>query len=118
MSKDDDKDSRPKAPPGFKKLGAFSGFAPPLQVVGFIATRAGDPERGPMVRMRPDDAVVRLVTAGDLVRVVSARRSELAVLEVDEALPRGGVVLRDVAGASLAEVIRVIRVDADRRPRA
>jgi hypothetical protein len=27
----------------------------PLQVVGFIATRAR-PERGPLVRIRPDDA--------------------------------------------------------------
>jgi hypothetical protein len=104
-------------PGGERKLGIFSGFAPPLQVVGFIATRKGDPDRGPMIRMRPDDALVRLVTAGELVRVVSARRSELAVLEVDESLPRGGVVLRDVVGAAPSEVIRVIRVDAQPRPR-
>lgn len=101
-----------------RKLGIFSGFAPPLQVVGFISTRKGDPERGPMVRMRPDDALVRLVTAGELVRVVSARRSELAVLEVDDTLPRGGVILRDVVGASPSEVIRIIRVDATPRSRA
>ena len=49
---------------GDTKLGVFSGFAPPLQVVGFIATRAGDAERGPLVRMRPDDALIRLVTEG------------------------------------------------------
>ncbi len=106
-------DKKPLGGPGAgaRKLGIFSGFAPPLQVVGFIATRKGDPDRGPMVRMRPDDALVRLVTAGELVRVVSERRSELAVLEVDENLPRGGVVLRDVAGASPSEVIRVLRVD-------
>lgn len=100
-----------------RKLGIFSGFAPPLQVVGFISTRKGDADRGPMVRMRPDDALVRLVTAGELVRVVSARRSELAVLEVDDTLPRGGVILRDVVGASPSEVIRIIRVDAQSRPR-
>jgi anaerobic selenocysteine-containing dehydrogenase len=70
-----------------------------------------------MVRMRPDDALVRLVTAGDLVRVVSERRSELAVLELDEALPKGGVVLRDVAGAAVSEIIRILRVEQPSRPR-
>ncbi len=112
-------DEKPMGGPagGTRKLGVFSGFAPPVQVVGFIATRKGDPDRGPMVRMRPDDALVRLVTAGDLVRVVSARRSELAVLELDEALPKGGVVLRDVAGAAVSEVIRILRVDQPSRNR-
>ena len=96
-----------------RRPGGFSGFSPPLQVVGYIATRKGDQERGPMVRMRPDDALIRLVTDGELVRVVSERRQELAVLETDETLPRGGVVLRDVLGASISEVIRVIKLDTD-----
>ena len=96
-----------------RRPGGFSGFSPPLQVVGFISTRKGDAERGPMVRMRPDDALVRLVTDGELVRVVSDRRQELAVLETDETLPRGGVVLRDVVGASISEIIRVIKLDTD-----
>ena len=96
-----------------RRPGGFSGFSPPLQVVGFISTRKGDADRGPMVRMRPDDALVRLVTDGELVRVVSERRQELAVLETDETLPRGGVVLRDVAGASISEIIRVIKLDTD-----
>jgi hypothetical protein len=96
----------------------FSGFAPPLQVIGFIGTRKGDTERGPLVRLRPEDALVRLLTPGELVRVISERRSELAVLEVDDASPRGGAVLRDVAGAAPAEIIRVVRLDTDpaRRP--
>ncbi len=98
--------------------GGFSGFAPPLQVVGFISSRKGDAERGPVVRMRPDDALIRLVTPGELVRVVTERRQELAVLELDETLPRGGVVLRDVLGASLSEVIRVIKLDTDTGPLA
>ncbi|HEY0929296.1 MAG TPA: hypothetical protein VGE27_05205 [Gemmatimonas sp.] len=101
---------------GGRKLSMFSGFSPPLQVVGYIATKLRDEVRGPMVRMRPDDAVVRLVSEGELVRVVSERRSELAVLELDETLPRGGVVLRDVAGAALSEVIRIVRIDTDARP--
>lgn len=66
----------------------FSGFAKPLQVVGFIATRKGDVERGPMVRLRPEDALIRLLMPGELVRVISDRRSELAELQVDELCPR------------------------------
>jgi hypothetical protein len=96
----------------------FSGFAPPLQVVGFIGTRKGDAERGPMVRLRPEDALVRLLTPGELVRVVSDRRSELAQLEVDDAVPKGGAVLRDVAGAGVTEIIRVVRIDLDTPRRA
>lgn len=91
----------------------FSGGSPPLQVVGYIATRSGDPERGPMARLRRDDALTRLVTDGELVRVVSERRQELAVLEIDDTVPRGGVVLRDVAGASLTEIVRIIKLDTD-----
>jgi anaerobic selenocysteine-containing dehydrogenase len=94
-------------------MAKFSLFSPPLQVVGFIATRSGDPERGPMVRMRPDDALIRLVSDGELVRVVSERRSEIAVLEIDETVPRGGVVLRDVAGASPAEIVRIVKMETD-----
>jgi anaerobic selenocysteine-containing dehydrogenase len=94
-------------------MAKFSGFSPPLQVVGFISTRSGDTDRGPMVRMRPEDALIRLVTDGEFVRVVSDRRSELAVLVVDETLPRGGVILRDVVGASPSEIVRVLKSDTD-----
>lgn len=94
-------------------MAKFSGFSPPLQVVGFISTRPGDTDRGPMVRMRPEDALIRLVTDGEFVRVVSDRRSELAVLVVDESLPRGGVILRDVVGASPSEIVRILKSDTD-----
>lgn len=91
----------------------FSGFAKPLQVTGYIATRRGDAVRGPMVRLRPEDALVRLLMPGELVRVISERRSELAELEVDESVPKGGAILRDVAGAAVSEIIRVVRLDTD-----
>jgi hypothetical protein len=101
--------------PGAPRLGrgVFSGFAPPLQVVGFIATRRGDAERGPLVRMRPDDALIRLLTEGELVRVMGPRRSEFAQLSLDETLPRGGVVVRDLAGVTVTEIVRVIKADFD-----
>ena len=86
--------------------------------MGFIATRRDDTERGPMVRMRPEDALIRLVTDGELVRVVSERRSELAVLQVDESVPRGGVILRDVVGAAPSEIVRIIKLDTDAKPHA
>lgn len=99
-------------------MAKFSGFSPPLQVMGFIATRPGDPERGPLVRLRPEDALIRLVTDGELVRVVSERRSEIAVLQVDDTVPRGGVILRDVVGASPSEIVRIIKLDNDAKPYA
>lgn len=91
--------------------GVFSGFAPPLQVVGYIGTRRGDADRGPLVRMRSDDAFVRLLTDGELVRVLGPRRSEFAVLEIDDELPRGGVVVRDMAGVTVTEIVRVTKAD-------
>ncbi|MDQ8157997.1 MAG: hypothetical protein P3B76_01860 [Gemmatimonadota bacterium] len=100
-----------------RKLGMFSGFSPVLQVVGFISSRPGDTDRGPMVRMRSDDALIRLVTGHELVRVVSDRRSELAELQIDDTLPRGGCLLRDVLGAAPSELIRVVKLDTDSRAR-
>lgn len=93
--------------------GGFSGFSPPLQVVGYIATRRGDAERGPLIRMRPDDALIRLLTDGELVRVIGPRRSEFAPLLLDETLPRGGVVVRDLSGVSVTEIVRVVKADFD-----
>ena len=91
-------------------------YYPPLQVVGLIATRAGDAERGPMIRMRSDDAALRLIVEGELVWVYGPRRHELATVSLDDDLPRGAVVLRDIVGASPSEVVRVLKVDAERPP--
>ena len=79
----------------------------------YLGDAPGEADRGPQVRMRSEDALIRLVTDGELVRVVSERRSELAVLVVDDTVQRGGVVLRDVVGASLSEVVRVLKPDND-----
>ena len=87
---------------------------PPLQVVGFVGSRRGDAERGPAIRLRPDDARMRGIENGDLVWIYGPRRHDLAAVMLDDALPRGGVVVRDVAGLAPTEIIRLVRVDAER----
>lgn len=90
---------------------------PPLQVVGFSATRRGDPNRGPRVAVRPDDAAVRLLNEGELVWVQGPRRNELAMVVLDPALPRGGIAVQDIAGLAVSEVVRLVRPDRE-RPRS
>jgi len=92
------------------------GYNPPLQVVGFVGSHKGDAERGPEVRMSADEARRRLLMDGELVWVYGPRRHELATLHLDDAVPKGGVVLRDVAGVTLSEIVRVVKPDLDRRP--
>lgn len=88
----------------------------PLQVVGFIATRRTDAERGPLLRIRPDDARQRLIEEGELVWVYGPRRHELAPVVYDESLPRGGVVVCDLAGLAITEIVRLVKMDIDHRP--
>ena len=89
-------------------------YNPPLQVVGFIATRRDDEERGPLIRLRPDEAKQRMIDSGELVWVYGPRRHDLAAVEFDETLPRGGVVVRDLAGLAPTEIVRLVKVSDDR----
>jgi anaerobic selenocysteine-containing dehydrogenase len=89
----------------------------PLRVAGYIGTRASDEERGPQVRLSPEDAQSRLLSDGELAWVHGPRRQELATVVVDLGVQRGDVVLRDVAGVSLSEVVRVIKPDLDSHTR-
>ena len=89
----------------------------PLRVTGFIGTRASDVDRGPQVRLSPEDARARLLTDGELAWVHGPRRQELATVAVDEEVKRGDVVLRDIAGVSPSEVVRVIKPDLDSHTR-
>jgi anaerobic selenocysteine-containing dehydrogenase len=84
-----------------------------LFVSGFIATRSGDPDRGPMVRLNSTDARKRLLVDGELVWVYGPRRQELAVLEIDDAIPLGSVVARDILGVSPTEKVRVVKPNLD-----
>ena len=90
-----------------------SAYFPPLQVIGFIASRRGDEARGPLVRMNGNEARLRLLDDGELVWVKGPRRQELAELEIDDELPRGGAVVRDIAGVAVSEIIRVVKPDLD-----
>jgi anaerobic selenocysteine-containing dehydrogenase len=89
----------------------------PLRVARLIATRSGDPDRGPLVVMHRDDARSRLLNEGELAWVYGPRRHELATVAIDDSVPKGDVVLRDVAGASPSEIVRVIKPDLDSRGR-
>lgn len=89
----------------------------PLRVAQFIATRMSDAERGPQVRIGPEDARSRLLVDGELAWVYGPRRQELATVIVDESVQRGDVVLRDIAGASPSELVRVVKPDLDSHTR-
>jgi anaerobic selenocysteine-containing dehydrogenase len=89
----------------------------PLRVRELLATRSGDPARGPTAFLHPDDARARLITDGELAWVYGPRRHELATVHWDERVPKGDVVLRDVVGASPSEMVRVVKPDMDRRGR-
>ncbi len=89
----------------------------PLRVERLVASRRGDPERGPAVWMNPDDARTRLLIDGELAWVYGPRRHELATVHVDPDQRKGDVTLRDVAGASPSEIVRVIKPDLDRARR-
>jgi anaerobic selenocysteine-containing dehydrogenase len=88
-------------------------YNPPFTVARLIATKAGDEERGPKVWIRQDEAERRVLMDGELVWVYGPRRHELATLEIDDDVPRGHVVLRDIVGASPSEVVRIVKLDTD-----
>jgi anaerobic selenocysteine-containing dehydrogenase len=88
-----------------------------LRVSALIATRSGDEQRGPAVFMNPADARNRLLNEGELAWVYGPRRHELATVVLDDKVTVGDVVLRDIAGSSPSEFVRVIKPDLDTRGR-
>ena len=71
-------------------------YNPPLQVVGFLGTRRGDPERGPQVRLRGDEAALRMLSEGEMAWVDGPRRQELATVVIDDAADLEGQRVRNV----------------------
>jgi anaerobic selenocysteine-containing dehydrogenase len=90
-----------------------SNYRPRLNVIEYVATKKGDPERGPLVRMRASEAKIRLIEDGTLVWVSGPRRQELAELRIDDSIPEGHVFLRDIAGVAVTEYVTVTRPDTD-----
>lgn len=88
----------------------------PLQVIGFIGSTKQDAERGPLVRIKPEDARMRLIEDGELVWVYGPRRHELSPVVYDDSLPRGGVVVRDLLGVAVTEIVKLVKMDVDHRP--
>lgn len=91
-------------------------YNPPLQVIGFIGTRAGDDDRGPQIRLNAEEARFRLILDGELVWLYGPRRHELAPVFIDDTVPRGSVVLRDIAGVTVTEIVRLVKPNLDARP--
>jgi hypothetical protein len=92
-------------------------FNPPLRVEGFIATKKGDDDRGPLVLIRADEARKRLIEDGSLAWLRGPRRQELAPVRYDETVPKGGVVVRDMLGVSVSEIVRLVRLEPEQRRR-
>ncbi|MFN8580620.1 MAG: hypothetical protein U0163_06525 [Gemmatimonadaceae bacterium] len=90
-------------------------YNPPLQVVGFIGTRRDEADRGPQVRLRLEEAQMRQLAEGEVVWVYGPRRHDLAAIVIDDDVPRGGVVVRDVAGVAVSEIVRLVKPELDRR---
>ncbi len=91
-------------------------YNPPLQVVGFVGSRRGDAERGPAISLNREEASMRMLADGELVFIHGPRRKELAPVIVDDDVPRGGVVVRDIAGVMVSDVIKLVKPDLDRGP--
>jgi hypothetical protein len=89
-------------------------YNPPLQVLQFIATKNGDAERGPLVKLCSFDAKLRMVSEGELVWVYGPKRHDLVPLVIDETVPKGGLIVRDIAGIVLTDIVRLVRTNTDR----
>lgn len=94
-------------------LRAQFGFRPELRIIEYISTQRGAPEGGPMIRISPTDAKVRMLTEGELAWVQGPRRNELAVVEIDENVPDGSAVARDIGGVAVSERVVVRKPDLD-----
>jgi anaerobic selenocysteine-containing dehydrogenase len=94
-------------------LPQLSSFEPELRVVKYVATRKGDRERGPQIRLSPADAKLRLLLDGEVVWVHGPRGAQVAPLVIDANVAEHTCALRDIAGIDLSEAVRVSKPDLD-----
>jgi hypothetical protein len=58
-----------------------------------------------------------MLSEGEMAWVEGPRRQELATIVIDDAVPKGGVVVRDIAGLTVSEIITLRKPDLDTPPR-
>jgi hypothetical protein len=58
-----------------------------------------------------------MLIEGEMAWVEGPRRQELATVVIDNAVPKGGVVVRDVPGLAVSEIVRLRKPDLDTPPR-
>jgi hypothetical protein len=58
-----------------------------------------------------------MLVDGEMAWVEGPRRQELATIVIDNAVPKGGVVVRDIAGLVVSEIVRLRKPDLDTPPR-
>lgn len=58
---------------------------------------------------------MRMLVDGEIVWVYGPRRHDLATVFVDDEVPKGGVIVRDIAGIAVSEIVRLVKPELDRR---
>jgi hypothetical protein len=91
----------------------LKGFQPELRVIDYVATRKGDPERGPQVRLSGVDARFRVLSNGELAWVRGERGQQLAEVLIDDSFPQHTCGLRDIPGVLPSESVTVAKPDLD-----
>lgn len=67
------------------------------------------------MRLSREEASKRTLVDGEVVWVYGPRRHDLAPVVLDDDVPKGGVVVRDIAGIAVSEIVRLVKPDLDRR---
>jgi hypothetical protein len=74
---------------------------------------SGDEDRADSSEL--GEATLRRWLDGDL-GIYGPRRPELAPVLIDDAVPKGGVVVRDIGGVTVTEIVRLVKPNLDVRP--